>query len=929
MDVSIKAVVQGFEDAKSKIEGLNDAIAKTKDVATDAAQAAGDGGGGNGPGFSSALDALSGAGQAAAIVVGGALVTAAGAAAMKIKEAVLETISLGDHLYNLSQTTGISVEKLGGLKLAAEMSGTSLDGLAAGITQFNRHLDDAQKGTGAAAEAFRRLGIDIQGASSDEVWTQFINKLAAMENGSEKVAIGSELMGRSFRDLIPLINEGAAGLEKIQAEAEKAGIVLSGSTAKAANELNSNLAVLGAYAKGFWIEIAGPIVEALAKITQAMRDARNEGAGLVGTLWAGVKRAAGDVLFGTPQSALDANKAKEVTLIAQISAAEEKKNTPGFQSNIVFDQNLAASYSALEDVYAARTGLENAVAVQDPNFFNDGTKPTMPAPPRAVKPGATTSAGREQSMESLFAADERFTKDREKVGTVDIGYVNEFYAAWAIQADGNEQLKARILAKASDYLAGNLRDDNAEIERAEKRDEATLAMYDRAQKQFYSEDMKALREAQAAEKYKAQQELQDINHTVFLTRDDHIAAVQALADKYREEKIVGETAYESIQKAMGNLKTDEQVFTAELAKMFALDIPQAVLATVGSIQNDLGTAIYGFFTGAKSLGDSISGFFKSVTDDIVKMFANLAAKKLMSMIFSSDLGQEIMSWLGVSASTVAKLTGSGGATGAVGTASTAVSGGSLASRAYDWLTGGPATTGAYSGSGALGEASGADIVGYVPPAGAATTATTATTAVESTTAATGVAAAIPTAETATGVWGVGTGVEAGGAAMSGMATAGVVGFVGAIALGVLDVMKTAGVRDPDADQIIAAEKAVFLAKNPWATEEDWAMWPDQAAFYRHSMPEIEAAVPAWTSREAYMAAIANQVPVDQGGYATGTDMIVTRPTVFTAGEVGAERVRVEPLSGASRARGGITINGPAMFDEYTFRRFRRMITQGA
>lgn len=65
---------------------------------------------------------------------------------------------------------------------------------------------------------------------------------------------------------------------------------------------------------------------------------------------------------------------------------------------------------------------------------------------------------------------------------------------------------------------------------------------------------------------------------------------------------------------------------------------------------------------------------------------------------------------------------------------------------------------------------------------------------------------------------------------------------------------------------------------------------------------------------------------DSFGFATGTDMMVSKPTVFVAGEKGVEQVTVSPVGAAHRrGDGGLTINvnGPMIGDYYNTQKFLR------
>ena len=60
-------------------------------------------------------------------------------------------------------------------------------------------------------------------------------------------------------------------------------------------------------------------------------------------------------------------------------------------------------------------------------------------------------------------------------------------------------------------------------------------------------------------------------------------------------------------------------------------------------------------------------------------------------------------------------------------------------------------------------------------------------------------------------------------------------------------------------------------------------------------------------------------------YAMGTDMIVSKPTFFSAGEVGTERITVSPIGaahGGLRDTGGMTVNvnGLSLMDNFSARK---------
>jgi hypothetical protein len=75
-------------------------------------------------------------------------------------------IDLADNMRDLSQRTGVGIETLGQFKVAAELSGTSLEGVANGLKFLNKNLVAAATGGEGAAAAFRTIGVATTEAES-------------------------------------------------------------------------------------------------------------------------------------------------------------------------------------------------------------------------------------------------------------------------------------------------------------------------------------------------------------------------------------------------------------------------------------------------------------------------------------------------------------------------------------------------------------------------------------------------------------------------------------------------------------------------------------------------------------------------------------------------------------------------------------------
>ncbi len=162
----------------------------------------------------------------------GALVTALVKVEGKLMDTTKAAAAAADELMTLSQTSGIDTERLQEYQYAAELLDVSVETITGSQTKLLQSMDKASEGAAAQAEAFGQLGVAWQNAdgslrSTDEVFWDVIGALGEMENASERDALAMELVGKSARDLNPLINAGRDSMEALAKEAHDVGAVLS------------------------------------------------------------------------------------------------------------------------------------------------------------------------------------------------------------------------------------------------------------------------------------------------------------------------------------------------------------------------------------------------------------------------------------------------------------------------------------------------------------------------------------------------------------------------------------------------------------------------------------------------------------------------------------------------------------------------------
>jgi hypothetical protein len=93
-----------------------------------------------------------------------------------------------------------------------------------------------------AAEPYKLLGINVLDAaghvkSADQLMLESANAFAKMKDGPEKAALAMKLFGKSGTDMLPILNLGAAGIEKYMQKGKAMGDAMSGAQVLAAHKL--------------------------------------------------------------------------------------------------------------------------------------------------------------------------------------------------------------------------------------------------------------------------------------------------------------------------------------------------------------------------------------------------------------------------------------------------------------------------------------------------------------------------------------------------------------------------------------------------------------------------------------------------------------------------------------------------------------------
>ena len=177
----------------------------------------------------------------------------------------------GDVLDKMSIRTGVSVEALSELGYAAELSGADLETLESGVRIMQRTLGEVAQGTSTAVEAIDRLGLSaaqLAGLSPEQQFKVLAERISKVEDPTLRAAIAMEVFGKAGTKLLPLMADGAAGINEMQEQARKLGLTVSTETARDAAELNDALGTLWKVLKQGVFTIGGALAPTIKELTE-------------------------------------------------------------------------------------------------------------------------------------------------------------------------------------------------------------------------------------------------------------------------------------------------------------------------------------------------------------------------------------------------------------------------------------------------------------------------------------------------------------------------------------------------------------------------------------------------------------------------------------------------------------------------------------
>jgi hypothetical protein len=192
-----------------------------------------------------------------------------------------------DAMNDLAQRTGIGVESLQALQMAAKLSG--IDDVTGAVQKLGVEIGQAAES--GKTEAFTKLGLNfqkLQAMAPEEQFKAIQAAISALPTPAERAAAAVSIFGKAGVELLPLMNQNLAEVEE---RMRRLGAIVGDDQVEAIGGMNDALDMVMATFDGIIGNVVGnlaPVVESLANDLLAFVEEWNniggEGGGIADTI---------------------------------------------------------------------------------------------------------------------------------------------------------------------------------------------------------------------------------------------------------------------------------------------------------------------------------------------------------------------------------------------------------------------------------------------------------------------------------------------------------------------------------------------------------------------------------------------------------------------------------------------------------------------
>ncbi|SMC39420.1 hypothetical protein [Papillibacter cinnamivorans] len=182
-----------------------------------------------------------------------------------------------DELIAMSNQLGISTSSLQKLQYASRFVDVSVEDMAKGMAKTTKAMGAAVSAGDDYIEIADGLKVSIKNSNgslkdSEQMFYDAVDALGGMTDETQREIAAQELFGKSYQDIMPLINAGSGALEAYGEEAEKVGAVLDDQTVSSLGSFNDIIEKLKAIVESAGAKIGAAFVPVLEKLAPMIEE---------------------------------------------------------------------------------------------------------------------------------------------------------------------------------------------------------------------------------------------------------------------------------------------------------------------------------------------------------------------------------------------------------------------------------------------------------------------------------------------------------------------------------------------------------------------------------------------------------------------------------------------------------------------------------
>lgn len=204
--------------------------------------------------------------------------TAAAAVTAAIGALTVKSGQWADDLNTLSKKYHIGTNDLQMYAAAAELVDVDVEAIASSHVKVTKSMASAAKGTGSAADAYKALGVEVVDTNgnlrnADDVWNDVIAALGQVEDETQRDVYANAILGKSYANLNPLIEDGGEAYKNLSETMNKYGLdFIDQETLDQANEFNDSLDTMKAIGMVAFQQLGTQLAATFAPIMEKVVD---------------------------------------------------------------------------------------------------------------------------------------------------------------------------------------------------------------------------------------------------------------------------------------------------------------------------------------------------------------------------------------------------------------------------------------------------------------------------------------------------------------------------------------------------------------------------------------------------------------------------------------------------------------------------------